>query len=204
MPRRKIAMQPKFDIEAALGSLVARNGIGQCIATFQRGLDRRGLSRSGAARRKALLCETRTGRQDVGPGSWEGKTPTAGCHRLERIEAMGASSAPGRVAALGNIPDFPCSPGTGPQPPAPSDQMDLARVILLGGGTKHNQKNDILTAKSLWREYKGHRRGMTQKSRKRPMRMFGSSGNPNARNLFEIIGCRSRREGVHFKVEVVG
>ena len=46
--------------------------------------------------------------------------------------------------------------------------------------------------------------GMTQRSPKSPMRMFGSNGDPNARNLFEIIGCLSRREGVHFKVEVVG
>ncbi len=33
--------------------------------------------------------------------------------------------------------------------------------------------------------------------------MFGSKGNPQARNLFEIIGYFQQREGLHFEVRAV-
>ncbi len=32
------------------------------------------------------------------------------------------------------------------------------------------------------------------------MRMLGPKGNPQARNLFEIINCLQRNEGVHLEV----
>jgi hypothetical protein len=32
------------------------------------------------------------------------------------------------------------------------------------------------------------------------MRMFGPKGNPQARNLFEIIACIQEHEGIHFKI----
>jgi len=35
------------------------------------------------------------------------------------------------------------------------------------------------------------------------MRMFGSKGNPQARNLFEIIGHPQEHEGVHFELRAV-
>ena len=35
------------------------------------------------------------------------------------------------------------------------------------------------------------------------MRMLGPNGNPQARNLFEIIGCLQEREGLHLKVRAV-
>ena len=35
------------------------------------------------------------------------------------------------------------------------------------------------------------------------MRMFGPNGNPQARNLFEIIGRLQEREGLHLKVQAV-
>jgi hypothetical protein len=35
------------------------------------------------------------------------------------------------------------------------------------------------------------------------MRMFGPRGNPQARNLFEIIGYLQKREGLHFEVHAV-
>ncbi len=35
------------------------------------------------------------------------------------------------------------------------------------------------------------------------MRMFGPKGNPQARNLFEIIGCLLKREGFYFEVRAV-
>ena len=35
------------------------------------------------------------------------------------------------------------------------------------------------------------------------MRMLGPNGNPQARNLFEIINCLQEREGLHLKVQAV-
>jgi hypothetical protein len=35
------------------------------------------------------------------------------------------------------------------------------------------------------------------------MRMFGPRGNPQARNLFEIIGYLQKREGLHFEIHTV-
>ena len=44
---------------------------------------------------------------------------------------------------------------------------------------------------------------MTDKSPKSLMRMLGPQGNPQARNLFEIIGCLQEREGVQLRVHAV-
>jgi hypothetical protein len=44
---------------------------------------------------------------------------------------------------------------------------------------------------------------LTDKSPKSLMRMFGPKGNPQARNLFEIIGYLQEREGVHFELRAV-
>ena len=35
------------------------------------------------------------------------------------------------------------------------------------------------------------------------MRMLGPQGNPNARNLFDVIGCLQEHEGVHLEVHAV-
>ena len=43
--------------------------------------------------------------------------------------------------------------------------------------------------------------GLTDKSPKSLMRMLGPTGNPQARNVFRIIGCLREREGVRFKVQ---
>ena len=45
--------------------------------------------------------------------------------------------------------------------------------------------------------------GLTAKSPKSLMRMFGPNGNPQARNLFEVIGCLQEREGFRLKVQSV-
>ena len=45
--------------------------------------------------------------------------------------------------------------------------------------------------------------GLTDKSPKSLMRMFSPNGNPQARNLFEIIRCLQEREGLHLKVQAV-
>ena len=69
--------------------------------------------------------------------------------------------------------------------------------------------SDVETGKSLLRDYVnatigfGELGGLTDKSPKSLMRMLSQNGNPQARNLFEIIGCLQQREGVHLKVQAV-
>ena len=68
---------------------------------------------------------------------------------------------------------------------------------------------DVETGKSLLRDYVNatigfiNLGGMTDKSPKSLMRMLSPNGNPQARNLFEIIGCLQEREGVHLEVRAV-
>ena len=69
--------------------------------------------------------------------------------------------------------------------------------------------SDVKTGKSLLRDYVnatigfGELGGLMDKSPKSLMRMLSSTGNPHARNLFEIIDCLQQREGVHLKVQAV-
>ena len=69
--------------------------------------------------------------------------------------------------------------------------------------------SDVETGKSLLRDYVnatvgfGELGGLTDKSPKSLMRMLSQNGNPQARNLFEIIGCLQEREGVHLTVQAV-
>lgn len=44
---------------------------------------------------------------------------------------------------------------------------------------------------------------LTEKSPKSLMRMFSPSGNPTAKNLFNIIHTLQENEGVHFQVSTV-
>ena len=82
-------------------------------------------------------------------------------------------------------------------------------IVLLGGGTKKRQQQDIETGKSLLRDHVNatigfiELGGLTHKSPKSLMRMLSPNGNPQARNLFEIIGCLQEREGVHLEVRAV-
>ena len=45
--------------------------------------------------------------------------------------------------------------------------------------------------------------GCANKPAKSLMRMFGPTGNPQARNLFEIIGHIQRHEGIRLQVQAV-
>ena len=45
--------------------------------------------------------------------------------------------------------------------------------------------------------------GLTGKSPKSHMRMFGSKGNPQSRNLFRIIGFLQKQEGLRLRMEVI-
>ena len=68
---------------------------------------------------------------------------------------------------------------------------------------------DVEVGKSVLRDYVnatiGFRElgGLTDKSPKSLMRMLGPQGNPQARNLFEIIGRLQEFEGLHLKVQAV-
>ena len=81
------------------------------------------------------------------------------------------------------------------------------REELLKEGVECLLSGDVDTGKAVLRDYInatiGFRAlgGLTDKSPKSLMRMFGPSGNPQTRNLFEIIGHLQEREGVRFKVE---
>ena len=45
--------------------------------------------------------------------------------------------------------------------------------------------------------------GLTAKSPKSLMRMFSPNGNPQARNLFKIIGYLQKSAGLHLKIHTV-
>ena len=68
---------------------------------------------------------------------------------------------------------------------------------------------DVDTGKAVLRDYInatiGFRElgGLTAKSPKSLMRMFDPNGNPQARNLFEVIGRLQEREGLHLRVQSV-
>ena len=83
------------------------------------------------------------------------------------------------------------------------------REELLKEGVESLLSGDMDTGKAVLRDYINatigfqELGGLTAKSPKSLMRMFGPNGNPQARNLFEIIGCLQKREGLHFKVQAV-
>lgn len=68
---------------------------------------------------------------------------------------------------------------------------------------------EVDVGKSVLRDYVNATIGfpelgeLTGKSPKSLMRMLGPIGNPQARNLFEIISCLQEREGLHLKVQAV-
>jgi hypothetical protein len=65
---------------------------------------------------------------------------------------------------------------------------------------------DLETGKAILRDYINATIGFeelahaTRKPPKSLMRMFGPSGNPNASNLFEVLGYLQNKEGIHFDV----
>ena len=83
------------------------------------------------------------------------------------------------------------------------------REALLEEGVECLLSGDVEAGKSVLRDYInatiGFRElgGLTDKSPKSLMRMLGPHGNPQARNLFEIIGCLQAHEGLHLKVQAI-
>ena len=83
----------------------------------------------------------------------------------------------------------------------PAFRQELLREVvacLLAG--------DVDTGKAVLRDYINATIGfealgdLTDHSPKSLMRMLGPKGNPQARNLFEIIGVLQKREGLHLEV----
>lgn len=87
-------------------------------------------------------------------------------------------------------------------------QRDPAfRKELLREGVESFLAGDIETGKSVLRDYINATIGFKElaqiihRSPKSLMRMLGPSGNPYARNLFEIVSCLQERTGVHFELK---
>ena len=68
---------------------------------------------------------------------------------------------------------------------------------------------DTETGKIVLRDYINATIGFEElasqigKPSKSLMRMFGPKGNPQARNLFDVIGCIQKHEGIHLEVHAV-
>ena len=83
------------------------------------------------------------------------------------------------------------------------------REGLLKEGVDCLLSGDVDTGKVLLRDYVNATIGfeelgsLTNKPPKSLMRMFGPTGNPHARNLFEVISEMQRYEGVQLEVRAV-
>ena len=83
------------------------------------------------------------------------------------------------------------------------------REELLKEGIECLLTGDVDTGKAILRDYINATIGfdvlatLTDKSPKSLMRMLSPRGNPQARNLFEIIAHLQKHEGIHFEVRSV-
>ena len=83
------------------------------------------------------------------------------------------------------------------------------REELLKEGVESLLSGDVDSGKAVLRDYINatigfqQLAGLTEKSPKSLMRMFGPNGNPQARNLFKVIGRLQDREGLRLKVQAV-
>jgi DNA-binding phage protein len=82
------------------------------------------------------------------------------------------------------------------------------RKELLREGIECLLAGDLDTGKAILRDYINATIGFEELSRrtkcpaKSLMRMLGPSGNPQARNLFEVIGHLQRAEGLHVELSL--
>ncbi len=80
------------------------------------------------------------------------------------------------------------------------------RKALLREGIENFLSGDVETGKIILRDFINATVGFTKlsdfthRSAKSLMRMLGPKGNPQARNLFEIVAYLQRAEGVRFEV----
>jgi hypothetical protein len=82
------------------------------------------------------------------------------------------------------------------------------REELLREGIECLLSGDIDTGKAILRDYINGTIGferlsrLTRKPPKSLMRMLGPKGNPQARNLFDVIARLQKVEGLHFKLSL--
>lgn len=88
-------------------------------------------------------------------------------------------------------------------------QRDPAfRRELLREAVETFVSGDLETGKAILRDYINATVGFeklaqaTKKPSKSLMRMLGSRGNPNANNLFTVLGYLQKKEGIHFDVRI--
>src|ERR1700687_6074019 len=80
------------------------------------------------------------------------------------------------------------------------------RKVLLQEGIENFLSGDVETGKIILRDFINATVGFTKlsnftrRSAKSLMRMLGPKGNPQARNLFQIVAYLQQAEGVHFEV----
>ena len=80
------------------------------------------------------------------------------------------------------------------------------RKALLREGIENFLSGDVETGKIILRDFINATVGFTKlgdvthRSAKSLMRMLGPRGNPQARNLFEVIGHLQKAEGLHFRL----
>ncbi|WP_456380646.1 helix-turn-helix domain-containing transcriptional regulator [Thiolapillus sp.] len=87
-------------------------------------------------------------------------------------------------------------------------QQDPAfRKALLQEGVECLLAGDVDTGKAVLRDYINAKIGFEElsrvfdKSSKSLIRMFGPKGNPQASNLFAVIGYLQEQEGIHLEVK---
>ena len=84
------------------------------------------------------------------------------------------------------------------------------RKELLRAGVACLLSGDLDTGKAILRDYINATIGfaelsdMTNTPSKSLMRMLGPKGNPQARNLFDVIAHLQRAEGLHFELSFKG
>ena len=83
------------------------------------------------------------------------------------------------------------------------------RRALLKESVESLLEGDVDTGKAVLRDYINATVGfealgrLTGKPPKSLMRMFGPGGNPQARNLFEVINHLQQREGIRLEIKAV-
>lgn len=83
------------------------------------------------------------------------------------------------------------------------------RKALLRQGIENLLSGDVETGKIILRDFINATIGftklgdVTQRSAKSLMRMLGPRGNPQARNLFQIVAYLQKAEGVRFEVRPI-
>ena len=125
---------------------------------------------------------------------------------IESAKPCGGSTG---VARRGEVERMPLTRDFKETVRARIERDPAFREALLKEGVECLLAGDAETGKAVLRDFINATIGfrelgeLTDKSPKSLMRMLGPDGNPQARNLFEIIGCLQEREGLRLTVRAV-